>query len=40
MPAPLKAVETVSHAEVLSVAATKTELMKAIVAKVVETGSQ
>jgi len=38
-PAELKSVATVSHEEVLTVAATKTEIMKAIVAKVVEAGS-
>ncbi|TCD63010.1 hypothetical protein EIP91_006102 [Steccherinum ochraceum] len=39
-PAELKPVATVSHEEVLSVAATKTEVMKALVAKIVETGSR
>ncbi|KAH8080715.1 nucleoside phosphorylase domain-containing protein [Cristinia sonorae] len=39
-PAMLKPVATVSHEEVLSVAATKTEIMKAIVAKIVQTASK
>ncbi|THH30831.1 hypothetical protein EUX98_g3358 [Antrodiella citrinella] len=38
-PAELKPAATVSHEEVLTVAATKTEVMKAIVAKIVEAGS-